>query len=311
MKHFIKQLMLFLSLPVVFILLSDAWLRHASSLYKQKINGLQQDKDSIEVLILGNSHATYGVDPKQFSLFTYNLANSGQTFYFDKRLTLSYINRLRHLRFVFISADYHSLYSTTQGERDKWLYYASGLKYKDRSYFLENISPFLFGYGPKLSFSLMRRELKKKLTKRHKKDADILMYKGYLPMIEKVSTFDQKAYKKRAKTTTNMILKSVEKNEIIEDLDEFIIFLKSRNITPILFAAPTFKDYNVFLDSHIIQQNEADIHLLCKKYRVEYWNYSADSSFKKQDFFNCDHLNTIGAVKFSNMLNDRLNHLKN
>ena len=311
MKYFTKQLLLFFLIPAALILLSDAWLRNVQSLYKQKISGLEKSKDSVEVLILGNSHATYGVDPKQFSLYTYNLANSGQTLYFDKRLTLSFINRLPHLWFVFISVDYHSLYSSTQGARDKWLYYASGLKYKNKSYFLENISPFLFGYGPKLSISLMRKEIKDWYKKSNNQDPDKIMYKGYLSYIGKVAVFNERTYQKRAKATSDLVLKSVEKNEIIKDLEDFIAFLKSRNITPILFAAPTFKEYNVFLDSNVLQQNESDIYLLCKKYSIDYWDYSHDNSFEKQAFFDCDHLNKDGAVRFSKMLNKRLNDLKN
>ena len=306
MKHFIKQILLFISIPLAMILLSDVWLRATNSLYKQKIAGLCNNKDSIAVLILGNSHATYGVDPSQFSLYTYNLANSGQTLYFDKRLTLSFINQLPQLRFVFISIDYHSLYNSSQGSRDKWLYYASGLKYKNKNYILEDISPFLFGYGPKLSVSLLRKAIGEKFKIARGKPTSGTMIKGYIPFAGKPGVFNIKAYQKRAKTTTETILKSVEANEVLEDLDNFIEILKTRNITPILFATPTFNEYNLLLDTAIINQNTATIEYLCRKHNVVYWDYSHDTSFTKEYFFDCDHLNKTGATRFSKMLNERL-----
>ena len=311
MKHFIKQILLFISIPLALILLSDVWLRATNSLYKQKIAGLHNNKDSIAVLILGNSHATYGVDPSQFTLYTYNLANSGQTLYFDKRLTLSFINQLPQLRFVFISIDYHSLYSSSQGNRDKWLYYASGLKYKNRNYILEDISPFLFGYGPKLSVSLSRKAVGEKFKIGKDKTAQGTMIKGYIPFAGKPAMFNIKAYQKRAKTTTETVLKSVEAKEVLEDLDDFIEILKARNITPILFATPTYKEYNLLLDTSIINQNTATIDYLCRKHNVMYWDYSQDTSFTKEYFFDCDHLNITGAARFSKLLNNKMERIRN
>ena len=306
MKHFIKQILLFISIPLALILLSDVWLRATNSLYKQKIAGLRNNKDSIAVLILGNSHAAYGVEPSQFSLHTYNLANSGQTLYFDKRLTLSFINQLPQIRFVFISIDYHSLYSSSQGSRDKWLYYASGLKYKNKNYILEDISPFLFGYGPKLSVSLLRKALGEKFKNGKNKMKQGTMIKGYIPFAGKPAIFNIKAYQKRAKATTEAVLKSAEAKEVLEDLEYFIRILKARNITPILFATPTFKQYNLLLDRSIINQNTAAINYLRRKHNVMYWDYSQDTSFTKEYFFDCDHLNKTGAARFSKMLNERL-----
>jgi len=112
MKKFIIKTIILSSLVFIIIAGFDIWLRNKNSSYKQKYNGLIEAKDSVQVLFLGNSHATYGIDPMQFdNFYAYNLANVNQSIYFDKRLTLKAIkNGVINLKFVFISIDYHSLY---------------------------------------------------------------------------------------------------------------------------------------------------------------------------------------------------------
>ena len=159
MKAFLKNVAVFLLIPLLVVVTIDLWLRSINSLYKEKYEGLLKKKDFIEVLILGNSYAHYGVDPNQFTFYAYNLANVGQSIYFDKRLTLRVLDDLPKLKYVLISIDYHSLSFSSQEARNYWSYYGHGLKYKDLSYFKADLSPFLFGYTPLISLSLIKKSL--------------------------------------------------------------------------------------------------------------------------------------------------------
>ena len=85
----------------------DSSLRMQNTLYKEKYEGAKKIQDSIEVVILGTSRATYGVNPEAFDMHAYNLANLGQSLYFDKRITLSLLPEMAQLKYVFISIDYH------------------------------------------------------------------------------------------------------------------------------------------------------------------------------------------------------------
>ena len=110
MKLFFKKILFFILPLSVVVIMMDLYLANMNSLYKEKANGLLEYANEIEILILGNSHATYGVDPSSFSTSTFNLANVGQSIYFDKELTLQNLKNLKNLKYVFISLDYHSLY---------------------------------------------------------------------------------------------------------------------------------------------------------------------------------------------------------
>lgn len=67
---------------------------------------------------------------------------------------------MTELKYVLISVDYHSLYFSSQKIRDDWSYFGNGVKYKDKSYFAQNLSPSLFGYTPKIAISSRRNERK-------------------------------------------------------------------------------------------------------------------------------------------------------
>ena len=125
----------------------DFYLTNMNSLYKKKAEGLKKEAHEVEILILGNSQAARGVNPNYFTDYAFNIANAGQSIYFDKELTLQNIEALEKLKYVFISLDYNSLYFSSQrGERNIWSYYGNGIKHPSEDYNKADISPFLFGY---------------------------------------------------------------------------------------------------------------------------------------------------------------------
>ncbi len=317
MKKFIYKLILFSILPLLFILSFDLFLRNMNTLHTAKYDGLMKIKKDVEVIFLGNSHANYSINPYYFKNFnTYNLANVGQKIYFDKRLLKKAINDgVSNLKYVFISVDYHSLYKSTQGVRNVWTYYSNGIKYKEQDYTKEIISPFLWGYTPRVSFSHLKKAILRKIySDDFSIDFDVekgvdtkdSLINGFIGLSgQNKKAFNEKNYKLRAKVFTEDILKS-ERREVIKDLKSFIVFLKNNNIEPILFSSPTFNEYNKFLDSATIARNKNDINSICKEFDIQYWRYTEDMRFLKKDFYDQDHLNKKGAVKFSTILNLRL-----
>jgi len=318
MKSFFKK-SLYFSLPIIlFILLFDFYLRGLNTIYTEKIDGLLKNKDSIEILILGNSHANYGIDPEQFTFNAYNLACVDQSLYFDKRLTLKYIDSLPKLKFVLINIDYHSLYFSKQekGVRDIWSYYGNGIKYKNRNYFKYDVSPFIFGYKPKISFSVLKGGIKKWIKNEPSKlvfgpqkgvKPNSNLQKGFIAYENtNESKFNDTEYSNRANSFTDRVNKSTENTDVIQDASNFIEILKSKNITPIIVSIPCYSEFTKRLDQKIIKKNNAQINNLAKKYSIEYWDYLNFDSLSKSDFYNSDHLNKKGAAKFSKILNKRI-----
>ena len=319
MLLFFKKILFFIFPLFVFVIMMDLYLVNMNSLYKEKVNGLIDHTNEIEILILGNSHATYGVDPSGFSTFAYNIANVGQSIYFDKELTLQNLEKLKKLKYVFISLDYHSLYFSRQrGERNIWSYYGNGIKYPTDNYKKANISPFLFGYDPKVAFSLIKKDLLSKWKFRNhpyyldfdveagiiKKDT---LVKGFISFSGTESNiFNSIWYDSRVNRFDNLVKTSTEKKLVLNELNQLITALQKKGVTPIFFSTPTFKDYNTNLDTSINNNNRVDAEILCEKYNIEFWDYAINNNFIKDEFFNPDHLNKKGGARFSKMLDSRL-----
>jgi hypothetical protein len=288
-----------------------------NSLYKEKLNGVHNHKNSIQMLVLGNSHANYGVDPNVFSVYAYNIANVNQSLYFDKRLTLKILPELPNLKYVLINIDYHSLYFSSQGIFDIWSYYGYKIKYKNTSYLLANISPFLFGYTPLAAKAIITRHFYNKWKYKNEKiiDFDVeegvnltdSIQKGFISYEKhNPELFNYQLYKSRADFFNSIVTESKEENEVIADLTNFIRTLKSKGITPVIFSCPTYSEYNALLMDSIKNQNNKVIDSICQSLQVRYLDFSNASGFDKIDFYNCDHLNKAGAKKFSTMLNDSI-----
>lgn len=317
MHRFLKKLSLILILPILSIVVFDIWLRNINTSYTEKYDGLMAQKDSVQVLFLGNSHANYSIDPTAFpNYYAYNLANLNQRIYFDKRLTLKAIDEgVQNLKYVFISLDYHSLYSSNQGQREIWSYYGNGIKNEDTNYFLANLSPLFWGYTPKVSFALLKKKIKNKVKYRGLKTIDFdvedgvnvtdTVKQGYIGrMGQNKYALTPQQFKNRV-NYFNEPEESI-RNEVILDLTDFIKKLKEKNIEPILFSSPTYTAYNEYLDTNILQQNAADIAEICTTYNVSYWDYMNSNKFDLDDFYDSDHLNKKGAIKFTQMLSNRL-----
>lgn len=319
MKKFALKLILFI-LPLIAIVLGmDVWLRNVDSLYKEKFQGIQCAGNT-QILIIGNSHANYGVDPRCFSVPAFNLASPNQSLYFDKRLVLKLLPTLPKLKFVLISIDYHSLYFTSQGIRDVWSYYGNGITYKDKKYTLENLSPFLFGYTPGVSISLLKKQLSKNLRYKNQKvlqfdvqdgvnlkDSLANGYLGFEGVDE--GSFSRNSITERVEGFNLKIKNSTEKQEIIKDLTDFLQSLKSKAIIPVIFSTPVYHEFYQCLDKEIVKQNQKDINSLCRKMQVEYVDFSDCPDFAKADFYDSDHLNKQGAKKFSIILDEKIKHI--
>lgn len=319
MVLFLKRLFVFLVLPIIIIIITDGYLRNKNSLYKEKLQGSIENKEKIEIIILGNSHANYGVDPKAFNKYAYNLANVNQSIYFDKRILLSHLHEFKNLKYVLISADYHSLYFSSQGIRDVWSYYDTGIRYKNKNYLLEDISPSLFGYTPKIILSLFKRDIINQLSTENmvvdfpvQKGVNLKdsIKNGFIGFEGKdVVSFNESNFQERAKTFNRKVEGSKEKLEIEEDLNDLIQILINKDIIPVLFTTPTFEGYNKYLNTDFVNLNQSDFDRISRKHNIPYWGFMDSELFKPEDFYNGDHLNKKGAFKFGEILNDSINNL--
>ncbi|GAA4278936.1 hypothetical protein [Aquimarina mytili] len=307
MKRFFKTLLIFIIPLAVVTLVFEIYLRTMNTEYKQKITGLSANYNTIEILALGNSHAYNGVDPRQFDLEAYNMAAGNQSLYFDKRITLKHIDSLKNLKYVLISFDQHSLYFSSQGIRDTWLYYDYDIKYKDKTEFWNDISHFWLGYTPRIAVSIVKDKLLEQFKDTRSHSEEVI--KGFMPHYGSVAnSFTPAGIKKKANYFNREVQNSIEREENLADLDDFITQLKKKDITPILFTLPMYTDIYPHLIKEYVNQNKKDAQYLTEKHNIQHWDFS-DGGEDKSLFYNNDHLNQKGAEFFSKKMNMQLKKL--
>ena len=109
MKHFLHKT-IFFAVPIVLIFVAfEVFYQIVPNDFSVKYNDIPKKFENTEILIFGNSHTFYGLNPIYFNQPTYNLAHISQTLYFDKLLFDKYIDNFKNLKCVIFHIEYTSL----------------------------------------------------------------------------------------------------------------------------------------------------------------------------------------------------------
>jgi len=289
----------FFLLPLAgFLIFLELKTRQIPSSYDVKRKYFEKVADSIEVLALGNSHVLHGIDPDYFSVKGFNLASGFQNYHYDKALLEKYIDRLKKLKLIFISADYISFYYRIHEVAD-WIDYGYSQAWNIRHPSLgiwdsRNFSTFML-YTPPQSVKYIVDGDRNVMTKNIKQNGYNIEDTSYLELIS------ESKGKARAHYHTNLINpERLKENK--NDLESIITMLLKKNIAVVLLAPPVNTSYSNHLDSNYIRQNQRIITEICKKYDCTYKDFSSDVRFSLIDFHDNDHLSYRGAEKFTRIL---------
>ncbi|MCX6210391.1 MAG: hypothetical protein NTZ59_13050 [Bacteroidetes bacterium] len=259
----------------------------------------------IETVILGSSQALYGINPKEFSIPTINLANASQSLYFDARLLEQQIDNLPSLKNVVFTIPYFSLYYDMNDSREKIRTYAY--------YHFWGIQNYNFNYFDIKNYSLIALLTPQRvfaIAKNHFKQLDeesvgtMNMY-GFLAMdsTNLEARINDSLGKLKFKDHSNLIKqKNIAINITI--LENLLTKLSTKKIKLYFVATPTYITYNQYFNKKILSTSDSIIKQLCYKYNCVYYNWSTDTTYKKEDFYDNDHLNKYGAAKFSRILDN-------
>jgi hypothetical protein len=304
MKKFIKYLILFF-LPIFILGTSlEFLLRKIPNDYVVKKEFLDKNSDKIKVLFLGSSHAFYGINPADFSSNSFNASYISQSLDYDFEILKKYKNHWDKLECIALPVSYFTLFSKLETGKESWrvknylIYYGMNTSYKfiDHSevfsnninvnarridsYYIKgnsNISCSNLGYG--LSYN-----------SKNKRD---LIETGKVAAKRHSSMIDEKYF-----TENVNVLKSI------------IEFAKTKGVKVFLYTPPAYRTYTENLDSTQLNQTINTLINIAGKYdNVAYKNFLLDPSFSAIDFFDADHLDEIGAKKFTCKIDTLINRI--
>jgi hypothetical protein len=309
--RFLCKLLLFL-LPLLTLLgYAEVRLRQVPNGYRNKRASLERQLDSVEVLVLGSSHAYYGVDPNCLSLRAFNLAYVFQSPYYDTRLARTYLDRMPRLRLVLLDVNYISLWyqlaDTKESWRDYFYYHFWGIRCRD----LARLDPMMVSYVALYTWKATLGYARHNFSANPTCDP---LPNGFAPAscpsgfgndpgdtITHLTQVRDDWGKARVQCLDSMIEAS-HLSENLADLDTMVGELRRRHIQVVFISLPVSDCFSRHLNPAIKLRNEQIIDSLCLKYDCRRADYGSDSRFVVSDFRDGDHLNFRGAEKLSKIL---------
>lgn len=298
MKGFLRISAVFASPILAVWLLFEIFYRFAPNNYTEKHANAARNRDA-EVLVLGNSHAFYGLDPDRFDRKAFSLANISQSICFDELLFEKHIGSFRKLKYVVLNVEYSSLSQEDNVSEDRWRKYFYAAQ-------MDLDVPFIKAYDiRKYSLALTQ--------KAHATAAYAFDYleKGTLVNCTPKGWGNDYTYEERRTDLAYIAPFTVAKHEDgsrdfaknAGRIEKIIRECGKRDIRVIVVTMPVSRAYSSGVDRQKLQQ----IFSVCRRFEsgngnCTYVNLFFDRRFRDGDFFDPDHLNDRGAAKCSQIV---------
>ncbi|WP_250433983.1 hypothetical protein [Hanstruepera flava] len=306
MNKFLKHIGL-LIIPIFLVWLTvELFYRKVPNNYTFKNQLIKSKSETVEVLIFGDSHTFYGLNPEYFSNSTLNMANVSQTIYFDKLLFEKHVSKLTNLKCVVLPIEYTTFSQADNIQEDYWrkYFYASQMGLT---------VPYIKWYDPK-QYSLA---LTQKFGKTGSYVKTFLNNKTLIGCDKKgwgntyVSTVDSLELERLSKIISRKHDDgSMDFSKNRERIDVLIQACKEYNIQVVLVNMPVSQPYLSLLNQEEVTAISKISKVFSQTYEhVTHVNLLYDKRFSRKDFHDADHLNVNGAKKCSAIINSVIENL--
>jgi hypothetical protein len=271
----------------------EVLLRRIPNDYSYKKNYLDQHSNEIQTLFLGSSHAYYAINPDYMHSNSFNASHIAQSLDYDIEIFKKYEKQMDKLKYVEIPIDYFSLFNRLETGVESWriknynIYYGFNQSYQCIDNFeilngklFDNIKRIIrFYWHQKSELSCNSLGWGTNYNSKNKQDLFVTA---------------KAAAKRHAKKSISFF------DENVKIVDVIISIAKSKNVKVIFYTCPAYKTYVSQLNQEQLQKTILTIKGIQNlNTNVFYHDFLSDSSFIKEDFYDADHLNEIGAKKFS------------
>jgi len=299
MRKLYSKLALFL-LPLFLVWLAlEVFYRQAPNNYSYKDQQLQKVAPFTKTLIMGDSHAFYGINPVYFKDPTFNLSNISQSLLTDELLLEKHIANLPALKTVFINISYFTLSAKENDLESNWrkyfYYHSMGIR-----------APSISFWNPKrYSMALIQRfdksiDLVQQYYKNHTIVSATPLGYGKQDMSNVVQDKEAISVVIANKHEDN----SLDFKHNTARLQRIIALCKKYGVGVVLLEMPVYPAYYNLLDTEKKEKIKSVLHELSGvNDTVFYLDLSTSPLFEKQDLRDADHLTNSGAKKCSILLN--------
>jgi len=290
----------FFLLPLLLLAAAaELYVRSLPNSYRIKRQTMEQMEDSVETIILGNSHAYSGIRPELLADCAVNLANVSQTLDLDLLLLEHYAPRCPRLRHIVLTLDNSNLFDLPMQQTDEWFRCAYYRRYM-------HLGPY---YRPRywlelFHFQSARGKIEKWWQQRHPDCTPL----GW----DTEKSLDQKNQAEWNTTQVERVLgrhtcsdwQQAQENQRL--LLCIASYCRDHQLQLTLVATPVYRAYSNGIPSRQRDFIGQSRRLCIETGGARVLDFERDSAYLDDDFFDPDHLTREGATKFTLQLADSL-----
>lgn len=298
MKKFLIKTIFTFIIPFLLLLGVTEWIfRSMPNDHKYKDERFTQICDSVRVVSFGSSHGHYGIRPDCMSLPAFNMGMPSQSIKYDHFLFYKYVDKCPNLSYVILPVSYFSLVNELE-DGPGWAHakgYSIYMGYKGNE------------YNPIFNLELINKEKYIWLLKNVGKPLTFVT-------CDSLGWGCKREWGNQKPDCTSLALNTAQNHgrsigfSMEANIGRLVDIIKTcaeRDIKVILLTTPTHESYYSLLDSaHLALTTQACERLDAEFSNTTYLNLLKDTSFVEEDFYDPDHLNTIGAAKLTKKLDE-------
>jgi len=288
-KFFVKLIIMFFLISISFLGLNYAYI-HSNAFYiANDTIKFKNVPKGIEICNLGSSHGKRSFDYSEVKEKGYNFGLAGQDFYYDFQILKQFSENLKKGAIVLIVVSYFSY--------NRELFDGSFFERNPRYYsFLRKELIFNYSFTDAIKYKYLP------VTTAKANIINIFLNQKDKPQIYVKHNIELDEFKshsqKKAETHSQ---RNSDESANIEYLKKIIEFCKENYFIPVLITPPFYETYSSYYPTEKINKFLNTTEGLAKREKIPYLNYSKDKNFINNIdlFLNSDHLNYLGAKKFT------------
>ena len=304
MKRFLTQCIIFSVFVIATIAVGEYYVRtQILNPYRYKNEYIEKNGKQVEMLILGSSYNYYGISPKELGFNSFNLANVGQEWFYDRLLLEHYIPLMPNLKYVLLNVSTFSLFVDKDAVQSDE--FAPNYKMYMGIDYYPDFSTRNFEF---FNFSVYSDKLRSILIGKNVATYDSLGLGNKLILHPREPYFERYyAATIERHTTNDTTWLDTNKGYLLS----IIKTCREHGIKLLLVTTPTWQTYYDNMPGWQIDMMLNTIKGITDEYHIPYFNHLKCEILEHDDFYDVDHLTTSGAAKFSNILHNEIDNYIN
>lgn len=299
MRKFLIMTSIFSLLVILSLGVGEMLVRSLENPYKIKDRAMTEAGGApVRTIVLGDSHAYFGIRPDLLPARAVSLANVSQTLKYDLLLLRHYAPQLDSLKLVVMAVNYTSLFDPDLEDTSEWW---RAINYKIYNHI--DLHSDFSKYNAEIShISVYNKKLKSMAGIGEKmQESDAAGHGISYTLDAKNPDWESEGASIALRHDSG--LKPETRNRNLQILNEIINFAKERNAQVIMVSTPEWPTYMQNLPRGKYAGIIATFDSVAKANGITYLNLTEDSRFGADDFYDPDHLTSDrGAAKLTRII---------